>query len=296
MKNKTTLLMACLYTGAAFADLDPDKFPRIITLPPQSEYQPGQPGPIFYIKNTNVQQLTTSDSEVKKTHIQLPPNPPEHVPHTQSSYTAPSYQESQPQIHTKYFDFQQLFIKNNQWLTSWKNIFSWQTGAFITAACTSLYTILLIKLVRHQSYVKRTDGWASFQEHVPPAHLSSLDSDTLANGLIEEIKRRYPPTNSSNIMPSLLSFSTDVQQEIEALHAFIAFSEWLSFFKLSLVLPLQKKLIARAKTKIERLTIFKEALSQWINNHVTRLARTTIASYNHSEDKDEQELLDAYVP
>lgn len=292
--NYYLLLICCSLTATALADLDPDKFSRNITIPPHPEFKLVPAGTMLYFNNTNtntnIQSSKDSRREVK-THIQQPPPPPPPAiivaPKTQPTIVEPSTPIDQKptayiQSHTT--------LNASSWVPNWKDFLTFKTGAFVIGAVACGYGAVWIKFLRHAAYAQKADTWGAFQEHVPSFHLGSLEPLILAEALIDEIKRRYPPANPANLMPSLLSFNRDIEQESEKLAAFIAFDEWLSFLKLSILFPNQKKLIARAKARIERITIFKDAIAQWISVHTTRLVRNKIVPRRHSSPTFDLEM------
>lgn len=240
--------------------------------PSQPEgFQPVPPGAFFSFTNNNSQNLeeTRRTTTVKVTrHPKFINNQPPSAPE-QPYYHQP---------HTHYNNKKQFNYEKEEYVTSYyttmKNIpslFSLKSGLIALGALGCGYALLYIRLVQLSNKAKRTNGWGSFQEHIPPTDLNSLASLALADGIIEEIKLRYPLINPANLMPSLLLFNKDIEEELEELTTYISFCMWLTTYKLTQFFPNQEKLIIRAQQKIQRLHILQDSIAEWINEHVTRL-------------------------
>lgn len=255
---------------------------NFITLPKVEDYKPLPPGTNLNIFNNNTQSVHVTETRREvQTHITQPPviiNPIPPVLPTEPPYF----------LLNKSIKQGKGYINNcTAWVKDWKNnILSLKTGAFVVGIFALTYGVLWTKFLKHSYNAKKNNTWGALQEHVPPHLLSSLPSLKLAQGLIEEIKKKYPPTNPTNLMPSLLAFNKDVDKELEELTAFLAFHEWLDFFKLSIAFPNQKRLITRAKLKIQRLNIFKDAMEQWTNTHSARLIQNKAIPCAQDEQLD----------
>lgn len=240
-----------------------------------NNFQPLPPGAYFSI--TNSQNFNMEETK-RELHVQVE-QPPYIVQQKvlQPSNNPPYYNASEqtlrkePSGGLKAYDSFSYYASSFDYKTP--QIFTVKNILYAAGILACGYGILWIKLLHHSHNAKKSNGWGSFQEHIPPTHLSTIAPLVLADGIIEEIKSRYPLPNPSNLMPSLLLFNKDVDQELEELTAFVAFYSWLEKSKLALLFPDQKKLVAKAQTKIQRLHILRDALSEWINTHVTRLIR-----------------------
>lgn len=244
----------------------------------QDGYQQVPPGTIFSITNNNSQNLeeTTRTTHVTvnrspKVTTKVPvhtydPKPQPHYYHQstrETYYDKPKYnRESQEYFSSYYEKFKEA-----------PSFFTFKNGLITLAIVGCCYVALYGRLLQLSNNAKKTNGWGSFQEHIPPSDLNSLEPLALADGIIEEIKLRYPLINPTNLMPSLLLFNKDIEQELEELNTFINFYVWLTTYKLSALFPNQEKLVIKAQQKIQRLHILQDAITEWINKHVTRLMR-----------------------
>ncbi len=249
---------------------------RIITLPPLEDYKPLPAGQVFFsITNNNSQHISTVESKREvQTHITPPPivintTPPPEKPTLHSE----PLQNTSPKTKTASTNYSASFLTFFKDFPS--TITTWKAGAVLAGTVVALYGFLWIPYLRHTFNAKKNTGWGAFQEHISLYHLSSLPVLTLADGLLEEIKKRYPLTDATNLMPSLFLFNKDVEEEFEALTNFLAFYERLSDYKLALFFPGQKKLVSQAKLRIQRLSLFKEAISQWLHTHLVKNRKTS---------------------
>jgi hypothetical protein len=293
MKSKTLVLITIAFITQDSLSVDEE---RVIKLPKKEEYKqlPPNNSPFFVITNSNTQTVNTYDSKKEvQTHIvHQPPPLVMHQPNPDPAYNAQSTVRSQKESENNYIASGISWLKDVP-----QKLFTLQTGAFVLGTAACAYGLLWIKLLKVRSEVKKNNGWGSFQEHIPPHHLQALPILSLAEGLLEEIKKKYQPVNAANIMPALLSFNKDVDKELEALTAFLSLCDWLTYLKLSFIFPDQKKLISQAQLKIQRLHLFKEALNQWVETHSARLMKSkTIESkpltfsFESREETDEIEL------
>lgn len=245
-------------------------FPTSVPIPPQEAYKQFPPGAFFTINNT--QNLTTHETRREVTITPAPvivqPTPPSQpqtiVQHTSSETKSENY-----------------LVQAVSWITNWKNNVTLKAGALVAGTVALAYGFLCTKLFLRTAKAQKKNGWGSFQEHISPQQLTAIPLLKLAEGLVEEIIKKYPPTNPNVLMPSLLAFNKDLELELEELTSFIELRKQLESLKITLFFPAQKKLITQVQTKIQRLHIFKEALSEWITEHTTRLMRNKAIPKNN---------------
>jgi hypothetical protein len=281
-------------------DFPPIQLPngRVVQLPNKSEFKPLPGAPTFIFNNQQI--LNTYEKREVQTHIsksQPPPiiiNTPAQQPVTKQPESAVSDPKNQT-IKTSQSSLQGLI----SWIKELpNNVFTLKTGAFLAGTAAVGYTILWIKFLHYTALAKKSNGWGSLQEHVPPQHLISIPLLNLAEGLIEEIKKKYIAVSLTESIPL---FTLEVEEEIEELQSFLTFYEWLDYFKLSFFFPNKKKLVTRAKLKIQRLMIFNEALTQWVNANSARLIKNIeiprspfIFSFESTQDETDVMELPAY--
>lgn len=254
----------------------------------KNQFQPLPPGSYFSITNNNSQNFNL---EEKRSEVTMSVQQPPVVIHTQPPQPAqqpPQHRQRAPQ-HNSFQNNQfldepdenyHLIQKSEDYfgyyctkLKDASSLFTAKNCLIALGVAASSYTGIYFMLLYHVKNAQKTTGWGSFQEHIPPADLKSLDLLALADGIVEEIKARYPLINPNNLMPSLLLFNRDIEQELDELNNFINFYKGIITYKLSALFPNQEKLMVKAHTKIHRLHIIRDAITEWINTHVTRLMR-----------------------
>lgn len=274
MKNSCIATIVLIFSISLIYSEKPEK---------EKDYQPLPPGPYFF--NNNSQNFTVEErrKEVRMNSQQPPvviytqpqPPPSEHIYHQETSCSdhsqvgSKNYQPFNPTL----LGFFWSRIKELPELLTVKNCLI----ACGTAACG--YGALYFIIQYRSKQVMKNNGWGSFQEHIPPSDLKTLDELALAEGIIEEIKARYPLINPANLMPSILLFNKDVEKELEMLHSFITLMNDISYYHLTAVFPNQEKTLLHAQTKIQRLHILRDAILSWINTHVVRLMRNQPISH-----------------
>lgn len=292
--KKTTLFFMLLASSPILYAEKPNK---------KNEYTPLEKGAYFSITNNNSQNFSLEEKRREITvSVQQPPviiqNPPQQFPTHHNFYQSDPHHTNgnnnqffpEPQNHIQmqqgsldYFGPFYTKVKGIPTLFTAKNCLI----ALGVLACS--YGIIYATLLYHVKNVKKNTGWGSFQEHIPPADLKSLDTLALADGIIEEIKARYPLINPTNLMPSILLFNKDIEHELDELTHFINFYSFIKTYRLTSFFPNQEKLTVKAQTKIQRLHIIRDAITEWINTHVNQLIRNqpipkhTIFSTHSSE-------------
>jgi hypothetical protein len=237
-------------------------------------YQQFPPGTFFSITNNNSQNF---EETTRKTKVQVnrPPKIINNIP--SGNYPAPySYHQPNHDSNEKphyHHETQEYFASYYAKMKEVPTLFTLKNGLIVLGIVGCCYAALYMRLIHLVHKAKRTNGWGSFQEHIPPSDLNTLEPLALADGVIEEIKLRYPLINPSNLMPSLLLFNKDVEEELDELTTFINLYTWITTYKMSVLFPNQEKLIMRVTQKIQRLHILQDAITEWINKHVIRLVR-----------------------
>ncbi len=297
---KKIVMLTALAATTILIQCENDKNPK-----KKKEYQPVPQGAYFSITNNNSQSFNLEEKRREvSVSVQQPPvvistqppqQPTQQQYHQQSNPThkgAPINQPPHTIQHEYSYSHQETrdyFVPFYDKIKKIPTLFTAKNCLIALGAVACSYAVIYFTLQYHVKNVKKNTGWGSFQEHIPPADLKSIDPLALADGIIEEIKARYPLINPANLMPSILLFNKDVEQELDELNNFIDFYTGIITYKAAPLFPNYEKLLVKAQTKIQRLNIVRDTITEWINIHVTRLMRNQpIPRHNaHEANGDE---------
>lgn len=277
MKKIVTLIL--LAATACLVQCENENSPK-----KNKKHQPFPPGG-FSITNSNSQNFNLEETRREVTISSQHPAVVIHTPHQQPQqpyqpqYTQRNEHTNQPSYVVQH-DHSRLQQETRDYFRPYytkikeiPSLFTAKNCLIALGAVACGYGVIYALLMHHVKNAQKSTGWGSFQEHIPPADLNSIDPLALADGIIEEIKARYPLINPANLMPSILLFNKDIEEELDELNNFINFYAGIITYKLITLFPNQEKLMAKALIKIQRLHIVHDAITEWINTHVTRLMR-----------------------
>ncbi len=276
--NKNILFCICLFIiGDTF-----NKDYSHLTLPTPNEYkQLSGDSPIFIFNNTNTQKVRIVESTEE---LQTNVTPPPLIIHAKSVPSiTPDMQEVQPSSNPQQNKMAapqatHSFHSQESTVLNWSsvipgNLFNLKSGALVVGTITAaFYGYIYFRLYRLSSLVQNNEGWGSFKQEVPPHHLRAIPIHDLAEGLIEEIQRKYA-MHRTNVVPSLLAFNNDIEKELHDLEYYLSWCQWLSKYNIIYIFPNQKNLMIQAECKVQRLRIFKEAITYWIEIHAANLVK-----------------------
>lgn len=130
------------------------------------------------------------------------------------------------------------------------------------------YAALLGVIIRGNHYLRKTDTWSSWRMDLTLEQLLSFPQRELAESLVFEVQTRYPSQHTSaNFVNPLITFVKAIDEELEQISFYERFFSWLVFCKVSMVLPIDTKLIDALPNRIRRLTYLKNTLLSWSANY-----------------------------
>jgi len=142
------------------------------------------------------------------------------------------------------------------WLDTISNIWCYKEKIALVLPVAS-YGLLYARLLWQTSVIKRTDTWAAWRAQVPLSVLCKIEPDIVRSELVTTIKERYALCGSA--IPEQL-FLHDVAQELAQLQSFFAVYDWVTWSKISYLVPRQLDIRQKVGEGIERLIFLQNII------------------------------------
>lgn len=132
-----------------------------------------------------------------------------------------------------------------------------------TSAIT--YGILCYIIVSGNSYLGQAELWSSWRAELSLDQLLSIPQEQFSQDLLQEIHRRYTTSDTiSDLMTPLSLFLLALEKEEEQIKWYQYAYSWLTYLKITKVLPFSKVRFAKINERIQRISYLKNSFHTWI--------------------------------
>lgn len=153
-------------------------------------------------------------------------------------------------------------------MASNQNFFSHYKWYLLTGTVLASYLALSYFIMAGNSYLGNNELWSSWHQELPLDQLLGISQEQLCQELLQEIHRRYTSSSSiSSMLAPLTLFLSAIEKEEEQLKWYQSFYSWISYLKITKILPFNKIRFAKVTERLQRIAYFKNIFNSWIANY-----------------------------
>ncbi len=175
---------------------------------------------------------------------------------------------------------QRLKITGSSWLADHK----WH---LLGASLAGSYIYLCSIIMRGNSYFGKKELWSSWRQDLPLEQLLAIPQQQFAGDLLAEIQRRYTdPAAVTDLVRPLGTFMRTVDQEEELLLWYQEAFSWISYLKLTAIIPFSTVQFTKITERLQRLAYYKNVFQSWTAHYQLEHASRSVAHLLHEPFPD----------
>ncbi len=158
----------------------------------------------------------------------------------------------------------QLDIKNklSNFDTGFLSRYKWH---LILGTTAITYGALCYIIVSGNSYLGQAELWSSWRAELSLDQLLSIPQEQFSQELLQEIHRRYTTSDTiSDLMTPLSLFLLALEKEEEQIKWYQYAYSWLTYLKITKILPFSKVRFGKINERIQRIAYLKNSFHTWI--------------------------------
>ncbi len=134
----------------------------------------------------------------------------------------------------------------------------------LAAGLACSYGYLAYWIMSGNTYLVDACLWSSWHQELPLDQLLAIPQAQITHELITEIQRRYTDSTSiADIVKPLGIFMVKIDQEEEQIKWYQTVYSWLSYTKLSKLVPVNQQRFSKIPERLQRIAYYKNIFKTW---------------------------------
>lgn len=126
------------------------------------------------------------------------------------------------------------------------------------------YALISYIIISGNHFLNDQNLWSSWKQELSLEQLLSVPQTQCTQELIREIQRRYTDSSSiSDIVKPLALFLNKIDQEEEQLRWYQSAYSWLSYTRLSKLVPMNQSRFFKISERLQRVAYYKNLFKSW---------------------------------
>lgn len=235
-----TLSIILLFVACASISLEQPMYQNKISVPRANS------GVVHFSINVTNTQNAQSNNSTNLSAQQLAPQPPPEQPNFRE-ILGQLWHENKKQLQEQ----SAHFFNSNKWY-------------LLGASVLGSYSLLAYFIISGNRYLGDTNLWSSWRHELPMDQLLAIPQQQFAQELLREIQQRYTDATSIiDIARPLTTFLAMIEQEDEQLKWYQSVYSWLSYARLTKLVPLSQYRFSKIAERIARIAYYKNVFKSW---------------------------------